>query len=167
MQYGCSKPTGPWRFSVQVPQEPRCPGCAEFLQPCVVEFRDGWAWCPVCIAMGLHCEPWIGAVLGGDSMCECSRVVNGLRFYTPDVCNDDAKTAYEQYEQIEGRKVLELAAPERDGVYVLTPSGEHLLADLDVGELLQVESDLKRFRNRKVPLAAAVLAADPVLLPPH
>ncbi len=147
MQYGTQKSTGPWRLSLCVSSEPRCPGCAEFLQPCVVEFRDGWAWCPVCIAMGLHCEPWIGAVLGGDAMRECSIVVNGLRFYTPDVINGEAYTAYERCEALAGNRTLTVIPPSCDGAFALTPAGESLLTDLDVSAMEQTEQDLKRVRS--------------------
>ena len=99
--------------------------------------------------MGLHSEPWIDAVLGGDAMRESSTVVNGLRFYTPDIINDEACTAYERAEAIAGDLTLTVVPPGQAGVFVLTPSGEHGLADLDVSGLEQIERDTKRLRERR------------------
>lgn len=133
---------------MQLRQEPCCPGCAEFLQPCVIEFRDGWAWCQVCVAMRLHCEPWIPSVLEGESMRDCTTVVNGLRFYVPDDRPSEAITAYEWYEKTMGEKWIAESYAEVDGAYAITPSGEHLLSGLDVTELRQVEQDVKRVNGR-------------------
>lgn len=170
MRYGTQKSPGPWRMTFTVRDEPRCPGCTEFLQPVVVEFRSGWAWCPVCIGHGLHFTPCITYVLGRDEMCSCTTIVNGLRFYTPEPVSGKFLTAYEWYEQLladedasggrglaPGRPastppVLRMPLPvvddEPDGVYAITPSGEQLLADLDVSALLEVERDLKRVRSQ-------------------
>jgi len=149
MQYGVQKSSSSWRITMQLRNEPRCPGCSEFLQPCVIEFRNGWAWCPVCVATGLHAVGWIGSVLGSDTIGECSTVVNGLRFYTPDLVNNEAKTAYEWAEDARNPMVVDVVDGVHYGAYGLTPSGEQLLADLDVSELQAVESDLKRVRNRE------------------
>ncbi len=147
MQYGTSKPTGPWNLCLRVHQVPRCPGCAEFLQPCVIEFRDGWAWCQVCLMMGLHCEPWIASVLESESMCACRSVVNGLSFYTPGTLPGEVLTAYERREGLDGPTSLSTCTPPDVGVYALTAAGEVELADLDVKPLLKVELDLKRARE--------------------
>lgn len=147
MQYPASKPTGPWVFRAHVHQEPRCPGCAEFLQPSVIEFRHGWAWCQPCIVGELHMEPWIYVVLGSDSMRQCSTVVNGLRFYTPDVIAAEALTAYEHCIRITDHVPFSTVPDEADGVYALTPAGEVELQNLDTSELERVEADLKRCRT--------------------
>lgn len=149
MQSPASQPTGPWIFRVQVDHEPRCPGCAEFLQACVVEFRNGWAWCQPCIMMGLHTEPWIAAVLEGEPMRDCKTVLHGLTFYTPALPASQVQTAYEWYEQSEGTKWISETEDQEDGLYVLTPDGEHLLTELNTKDLLQVETDLKRARARR------------------
>lgn len=133
MQYGTKKPTGPFRLTLQVTQEPRCPGCTEYLQPCVVEFRNGWAWCQPCVAMGLHLEPWIAAVLEGESMRECRTVVNGLSFYAPDLSLAAVKSAYEMFEDMPVEKRLSEVAAQLDGLFVLTPAGTVGIADQSVG----------------------------------
>lgn len=133
MQYGTQKSTGPFRLTVQIAQEPRCPGCAEYLQPCVVEFRNGWAWCQPCVAMGLHSEPWIASVLESESMRACRTVVNGLSFYVPDSSLAAVKSAYEIYEELPGEKCLSVVAGQSDDLYVLTPAGEQAIADHSVG----------------------------------
>jgi hypothetical protein len=97
--------------------------------------------------MRLHCEPWIGAVLGSDAMRDCSRVVNGLRFYVPDPLDGNALTAYERSERDESERDLSLVRHGPNGVYALTPSGEHELAGLDVSELTETEATLKRVRS--------------------
>ena len=89
-------------------------------------------------------------------MRDCSSVINGLRFYTPDLCNGEALTAYEQGEQARSIDVVDVIPDEPDGVYVLTPDGEHALADLDLTKLAQVEADLKQVRAARQSRAPAV-----------
>lgn len=130
--YGTSKSTGPWYLPIRLDREPRCPGCAEFLQPCVVEIRDGWAWCQICVEMRLHCEPWMAAVLESESMRECSCVVYGLRFYVPDPMNGQARAAYE-WAEASGRDLdLSVVDDEPEGLYLRTPAGVQSYADRPV-----------------------------------
>lgn len=89
----------------------------------------------------------MGPLLESDSIRGCSAVVHGLRFYTPDVYNESAKTACERWETDGGLIGIDEVLAREDGVYVLTPSGEHALADLDVSGLEQVERDLKRINS--------------------
>ncbi len=147
MQYGTQKSTGPFRLSIRLDAEPRCPGCAEYLQPCVIEFRNGWAWCQPCIAMGLHAEPWIASVLEGASMQACRIVVNGLSFYVPSLTYDETKTAYEWYEASAGGKVLSSTVKDPDGLYLRVPGGVAPIADLDLTELRELDAML-RSRHR-------------------
>ena len=148
MPYGTRKPTGPWMMTMRLREEPRCPGCAEFLQPIVVEIRNGWAWCAICIGQKLHQQSHICFVMASDPMSACSTIVNGVRFYTPTPIAGNVLTAYEWYETSEMKVDLPVVPPGRDGVFALTPSGEHLLADLDTRELQKVEADTKRVRRR-------------------
>ncbi|KKM78614.1 hypothetical protein LCGC14_1358170 [marine sediment metagenome] len=154
MQYGTKKSTGPFSLTIQIRNEPRCPGCAEFLQPCVVEFRDGWAWCQVCIAMGLHLEPWIATVLEGESMQECRTVAKGLSFYTPELPWSAAKSAYEWYEETMGEKCLSETTDEPDGLYLQLPGGLAPIAELDMTGLRELEEDMQRIRHSRSPEAA-------------
>lgn len=110
--------------------------------------------------MGLHSEPWIGSVLGSDPMIECSTVVNGLRFYTPDECDGLAATAYERAEALGGPIQVSVVDDEPDGVYVFTPGGEHLLADLDLKPLLKLEADMKHLRAKRSNRRPAPLPTD-------
>ena len=96
--------------------------------------------------MRLHCEPWIGAVLGNDTMLECCSVVNGLHFYTPDVVNNEALTAFENCQQITDRMPLSVVEPRTEPLYLVTPAGEAAVADCDVTALLKTEAGLKRVR---------------------
>ena len=148
MPYGTRKPTGPWMMTIRLREEPRCPGCTEFLQPIVVEIRNGWAWCAICVAHKLHLQSHLSFALTMDSMCECSTIVNGVRFYTPKPIEGNILTAYEWYETSGGEACMPVVPPGREGVFALTPSGEHLLTDLDTRELQKVEADTKRVRRR-------------------
>jgi hypothetical protein len=65
-------------------------------------------------------------------MRECSRVVNGLRFYVPDPMDGNALTAYEWSERSDSERDLSVVADEPDGVYLLTPAGELAVADRPV-----------------------------------
>lgn len=119
------------------------------MQEVIVEFRDGWAWCPICVGTKVNLDALVKAAIGHDAMCEHSTIIHGMRFYTPQAINGKFLTAYEWYER---ELALETAsggrgsAPGRpassppllrvpfdevadrpDGVYVLTPSGEHAL----------------------------------------
>lgn len=96
--------------------------------------------------MGVHATAWIESVLGSVAILECSTTVNGLRFYTPDACGEQALTAYEWCAANLPCTQIDVVDDKPEGVYTLTPAGEHLLADLDVKPLLQVEADLKRVR---------------------
>ncbi len=148
MPYGTKRPIGPWTLMIKLQHEPRCPGCAEFLQPCVVEFRGGWAWCQPCVTMGLHREPWIPSVLEGESIRAATVTVNGLRFYVPGVGPGEVLTAYERAAGCDQRIQVTVVPRDTDGVYALTPSGEHLVSDLDLSGLAQVERDIKRMNGR-------------------
>ena len=144
MQYGCQKPTGPFVLSFTVHQEPRCPGCAEFLQPGVIEFHDNWAWCPVCVSMGLHTQPWIGAVLGDERMRECSSVYHGLRFYTPDLTNGEASTAYEQCEKLCAAAACSVVLGTADDYYQVADDGHDALARMGKSAPMRTEADMRR-----------------------
>lgn len=144
MRYATSKPTGPFIVSITVRHEPRCPGCAEFLQPSVVVFHDGWAWCPVCIAMRLHCEPWIGVVLGNEPMLERCSVVNGLHFYTPDVVNNEALTAFENCRRITDSMPIAIVDDYDDRRVELTPTGSVELARMGKSPPMRTEADMRR-----------------------
>ena len=147
MPYGTRKPTGPWMMTMRLREEPRCPGCTEYLQPVVVEIRNGWAWCAICIAQKLHKQSHIAFIMTTDRMYACSTIVNGVRFYTPAAIAGKILTAYEWYETSELEVDLPVVPPGREGVFALTPSGEHLLADLDTTELQQVERDLRHVNS--------------------
>ena len=142
MQYGTSKSTGPFVFSVTVQHEPRCPGCAEFLQPGIIVFFDGWAWCPVCLAMGLHCEPWIGVVLGDERMLQCSSVVNGLRFYTPDVVGGEAHSAFENAMTFRDELPISIVEPWHPNTFEVTPTGSRELAKIGKVPPMRSERDM-------------------------
>lgn len=146
--YGTSKSSGPWRMTLSLRVEPRCPGCTEFLQPIVVEVRRGWAWCAPCVAHLLHRDPKIARALFSDRMCECSTIVNGVRFYTPEAVGGTVFTAYAWWESLECDTLDDTVPCPVDGVYAVTPAGEQLLSDLDVTGLLGVERDLKSVRAR-------------------
>lgn len=132
MFYGTSKSTGPWMMSLRLSQEPRCPGCAEFLQPVVVEFSDGWAWCQICVAQKLPNEVHLAWVMQLHEVHECSTIVSGLRFYTPDATKGEALTAYEWYERSKGGPDPPTVPDSPDGLYLLTPAGEKAIADRPV-----------------------------------
>lgn len=147
-------------MTIQLRTEPRCPGCAEFLQPVVVEVRDGWAWCHVCVAQGLNRQAHLAWVVKQEPMCKCSTILNGIRFYTPDATAGKALTAYEWYEKAIANRDrdpagsgavpdLPLVGRPQVGAYALTKAGEHLLADLDLNGLKNVELDTKSVRARR------------------
>ena len=96
--YGAKSATGPWTVSIRLSREPRCPGCCEWLQPEVIEFRNGWAWCALCVNQGLPSENHIAYVMETDAIQEHSVIVKGLRFYTPRVTMGTAKNALAYYE---------------------------------------------------------------------
>lgn len=144
--YGTKKSPGPWRMTISLRVEPLCPGCAQFLQPIVVEVRQGWAWCAVCVSSKLHLQPHLLFILKADPMWKCSTLVNGIRFYTPEPIGGKIFTAYDWYEAGNAGPDVPTVPDESEGVYALTPSGEHALADLDVAGLLGVERDLKSVR---------------------
>lgn len=100
MQHGTSKPTGPWRMTFQLRHEPRCPGCAEFLQPVVVEIRAGWAWCPLCAGHALHAVPHLAFVLEHVAMAAHATIQHGIMFYTPKASTGKPMNALEFYEAI-------------------------------------------------------------------
>lgn len=142
MRYAISKPTGPFVFSVTVRHEPRCPGCAEFLQPSVVVIHDGWAWCPVCLSMGLHCEPWIGVVLGDERMLQCSSVVNGLRFYTPDIVGGEAQSAFENAMTFRDNPPISTIDPWHPDTFEVTPAGSCELAKMGKIPPMRTEQEM-------------------------
>lgn len=97
--YGTRPTSGSWNFAVRLDVEPRCPGCCEWLQACVVEIREGWAWCPCCVRLGLHTHE---TILKGLCCIEDSRSVSlthGIRFYTPRAWMGPPITAIEHYEK--------------------------------------------------------------------
>lgn len=158
MRYGTAKSAGPWSMTIQLRSEPRCPGCAEFLQPVIVVVRDGWAWCHVCVTQGLNRQVHIAWIVQQDAMWQCSTILNGIRFYTPETIGGKALSAYEWYERavaernpddVNSEPIPDLPEGTQDehGVYALTPSGEHAIADLDTSDLEQVERDLKSVRS--------------------
>lgn len=143
MPYGTPKSTGPWRMTIQLRYEPRCPGCAEFLQPVVVEVRDGWAWCHVCIARKLNREVHLAWVVQQEPMCQCSTILNGIRFYTPDATAGKALSAYEWYEKAIRDLNPSSAGTDRipdlpvvqgspEGLYLLVPADEVAWTDRPV-----------------------------------
>lgn len=101
--------------------------------------------------MSLHTEPWIASVLESESMRESSVNANGLRFYTPDLVNGEAETAYERLEGSGKPSCLSIAEDEMEGLYMLTPDGVHAIADVDTTALEQVERDIKRVRAKRKP----------------
>lgn len=102
----------------------------------------------MCVGHGLPLNEKIARALRSDRLAACSTVINGLRFYTPDALGVQALTAYEWWESFESDTLDDTVPRPVDGLYGLTPSGEHLLTDLDVSELLQVEQDIKRVNGR-------------------
>lgn len=100
MPYGSKHATGPWTLTFQLRQEPRCPGCAEFLQPVVVEVRSGWAWCPLCAGHALHAEPHLAFILEHTSMAAHSTIQHGVRFYTPRAFTGKPMNALDFYEAV-------------------------------------------------------------------
>lgn len=100
MRNGTKKPTGPWSLRITLRQEPQCPGCAEFLQPLVVEVRAGWAWCPVCAGHALHAEPHLAFILEHEAMARHATMVNGIRFYTPRSHHQRQYNALDFYEEV-------------------------------------------------------------------
>lgn len=102
MRYGTRKPTGPWTLTFRLRTEPYCPGCAEFLQPAVVEVRAGWAWCPICAGHALHAQPHLAYVLEQDFMHEHTTIQHGVLFYTPRVCGSRVPVALDLYEYAVG-----------------------------------------------------------------
>ncbi len=67
-------------------------------------------------------------------MRDCSSVVNGLKFYTPDVVNGEAKTAYELAEALGTAMTLSHVEDVQAGVYLLTPNGERAIEDIRAAE---------------------------------
>lgn len=110
MQHGTTKPTGPWRLTFSLRQEPRCPGCAEFLQPIVVEIRSGWAWCPLCAGHALHAVPHLAFILEHASMAAHSTIQHGVRFYTPRAFTAKPMNALDFYEEVASANRYELTA---------------------------------------------------------
>lgn len=152
MRYG-KKPTGGmWVMSFQLRRPPLCPGCTEELQGIVVEIRNGWAWCPICIAYKLHRSTPVRYALAMDCFRERSTLQHGLRFYTPDATAGKPLTAYEWCEKEKCDCDLDVVPPRPEGVYALTPSGEHLLSDLDTNELQALEQTLKAVRDGSLKL---------------
>jgi len=81
-------------------------------------------------------------------MRERSSVVNGLSFYTPDVVNGEAMTAYAHCIEITDSHYASVVDDEPDGVYVLTPAGEQELSSLDLKPLMQTEQEIKAVNGR-------------------
>lgn len=102
-RYGAKPTGGPWTFAIRLDVEPRCPGCCEWLQACVVEIRSSWAWCPLCVSQGLHTHDHVLAGLCSimDSGAYC--ITHGVCFYTPRVWMGPPRNALAYYE----RRLLE------------------------------------------------------------
>lgn len=96
--FGTQSATQPWRIVLSAPREPRCPGCCEFLQPAAVIFRNEWAWCPVCVNLGLPDKPHLILALGSAELGPLRCVDRGLRFYVPHDDLGPPKNAWAFYE---------------------------------------------------------------------
>lgn len=99
MRYGTEGSPGPWRLTLTLTDEPRCPGCAEFLQPCVVVIRDGWGWCGLCDSMNLPAQPHLRFILEHELLIPHTAVAHGVRFYTPQRFTGSPKCVFEFYEE--------------------------------------------------------------------
>ena len=144
------KDHSPWTMTWRIKSQVYCPGCAECLQGVVVEFRNGWAWCPVCVQMNLHTEPWIDAVLEADSIRECTITMHGLKFYVPGESGRTLQTAYERLEKSGNAACVSIVDAEPDGVYLLTRSGEHPMSEILAAQnpaLLRDSPDAPRYNR--------------------
>ena len=98
MRYGKKSGNRPWTMTCQLRQEPVCPGCAEILQPVIVEIRDGWAWCPICVAHGCDINPLVLRVLKRVEFAAHSTIQHGVRFYTPKAFTGKPMNALDFYQ---------------------------------------------------------------------
>lgn len=128
MHYGAQKSTGPWSLTFRLRTEPRCPGCAEFLQPIVTEVRAGWAWCPLCAGHALHAVPHLAFVLEHAAMAAHSSIQHGIRFYTPKASTGKPMNALEFYEAVLKGATFELTRAGREALETAPPAAAVLAA---------------------------------------
>lgn len=98
MPHGTQKSSQRWSLTFHLPEEPRCPGCAEFMQPIVVTVRHGWAWCGPCVQQGLADERTIAFALRHETMRRHAIQAHGILFYVPEPIAGRVQCAFEHYE---------------------------------------------------------------------
>ena len=90
----------PWSMTFRVTGEPRCPGCCVVLAGVVINFHEGWAWCPVCSNEALYAQVHLRYVMQHDVMTRCSILSHGLRFYLPRPVDGKLLNAIDEYERL-------------------------------------------------------------------
>jgi len=94
--------------------------------------------------MGLHSEPWIGVVLDDERMRECSTVVHGLRFYTPDVINGEAHSAFENAMTFRDELPIAIVQPFYPATFELAEAGSRELNRDRDRDHVRTEADMRR-----------------------
>ena len=92
--------------------------------------------------MGLHCEPWIGVVLGDERLLQCSTVVSGLRFYTPDVVGGEARTAFENAMTFRDVLPISIVEPRHPDMFVRETTDSWELAKMGKIPPMRTEQDM-------------------------
>lgn len=160
MRYGKKPTDGMWRMTVSLRQTPLCPGCCEQLQGIVVEIRNGWAWCPICVATRIHRSKPIRWALATDEFRALATRQNGLFFYTPDVADTSERTAMEWAIDHGCTAPLQTANELTGVVNLVLPGGIHNASTIKLTPLRELQSQMKAIRNRK-PAHMPLLPADP------
>ncbi len=134
MRYGTKSSKRPWSMTCTLRETPRCPGCSREFLGIVAEVRNGWAWCPHCVGIGLPKEPHLAFVLEHDTMRRHATTMHGIFFYQPQKLQGGFLTAIEHYEALlaadepllPGIAVIAAEQSQREGecdLYVQTPAG--------------------------------------------
>ena len=92
--------------------------------------------------MGLHREPWMGIVLGDERLLQCSTVISGLRFYTPDVVGGEARSAFENAMTFRDELPISIVEPWHPDTFEVTSTGSWELAKRGKLPPMRTEQDM-------------------------